>query len=302
MYDLISIGNIAIDFYFQGESLTFKDDRFRLAIGGKYFVNRFSESLGGGGANVAIGIAHHGLNTAVYGKIGNNVFQKIILDKFKEAKVSTDLIEVVKEYLNISTILLSLSGERSIINYETPHQKLIASDSDLNKLLKTQIIYLGNLPDVSFTEREKLMRFFNKHKIITVVNLGVKDCRRPKKQIVNFLKSVNILVINGHEFAEITKKIYEKIDFTKDFLGDNVFLRDKLVVVTDGEKGSHGFFNNNYYHQEAIQVKRIIDTTGCGDGYTAGFIAEYLKSKDVMKAMYAGATYAAKILSKIGAN
>lgn len=46
----------------------------------------------------------------------------------------------------------------------------------------------------------------------------------------------------------------------------------------------------------------VVDTTGVGDGYTAGFITSYLRYSDVERAMKAGTRYASKIVKKIGAN
>ncbi|MFN4213084.1 MAG: carbohydrate kinase family protein, partial [Microgenomates group bacterium] len=68
------------------------------------------------------------------------------------------------------------------------------------------------------------------------------------------------------------------------------------------QKGSYAYYQGKVYHQKAYPIKKIVDTTGAGDGYTAGFIAEYFRSKDIKKAMANGAKYAAKILGKIGAN
>ena len=79
MFDLISIGNISIDLYFKGDSLTFEKNRFQLAIGGKYFVDQFHTGVGGGGVNVAIGASKAGIKSAVMGTIGNNPFKKMIL-------------------------------------------------------------------------------------------------------------------------------------------------------------------------------------------------------------------------------
>ena len=61
MYDLISVGNISIDLYFKGSTFTKDKDRFHLAIGGKYYSDFFHEDIGGGGVNVAVGVAKLGL-------------------------------------------------------------------------------------------------------------------------------------------------------------------------------------------------------------------------------------------------
>ena len=54
MYQLVSVGDITMDMYFQGETLTQEDGRFSLAIGGKYYAEMFHSGLGGSAANVSI--------------------------------------------------------------------------------------------------------------------------------------------------------------------------------------------------------------------------------------------------------
>lgn len=301
MYDLITIGDITIDLYFKGESLTQKDNRFFLAIGGKYVVDYFYESVGGGGANVAINCSNLGLNTAVFGKVGENSFKQIIIQKLIKKGVSTEFLTFEEDYLNVSTILLTKSGERTIIHYLTPHTSLFLDDLIKEKLLKTKMIYLGNLPDVPLSERKKLLTFFQKNGIPTSLNLGVSDCRRPFSEIINLIQNTDILILNTHEFSDLIKKDYQKINWQENWLKPLNF-SNKILVITDGEKGSYLYFKNNFYHQKAIKPKKIIDTTGAGDAFTSGFLFSYLKEKDPIKAMKTGAEYAAKILEKIGAN
>ncbi len=303
MYDLICIGGISIDLYFKGDSLTFKDDRFQLAIGGKYLAEHFYVGIGGGGANVAIGATKNGLRTAVMGKIGNNPFKKIIIIKLIEHGISYSLCDIENNYYNVSSILLSQSGERSIIHYMSPHQHLTNENNELKGISKTRMVYLGNLPDVSLSERTGLLNFFKKRAIKTVVNLGVSDCRRPLSQLKKFLDTVDVLIVNGHEFAELVKAPYKDIHFKEQVVEWYIpFLTDQIVVITEGGKGSFAYVRNKVYYQKADLVEKIIDATGAGDGYTAGFIAEYSKSANIEKAMEKGSKYAARILTKIGAN
>jgi len=303
MYDLISVGTISVDLYFKGENFTFKDNRFALAVGGKYVANQFDLKIGGGGANVAIGVAHHGFKTAVIGKIGNNPFKKIILDYLKTHQVLTNLIDQEDDYYNLSTILLTQRGERTIIHYATPHQHLFSADNPLFGLTKTKMIYLGNLPDVSLTQRIKFLKFIGKHKIIRILNLGVIDCRRPKNQLKEILGETDILIVNGYEFSEIVKAPHKDIHFYDDIISWYIpYLFEKVVVVTEGEKGSFAYFKGKVFYQRALKPAQIVDTTGAGDAYTAGFISGFLKSYDIEIAMKKGAIYASHILAKIGAN
>lgn len=302
MYDLISIGNISVDMYFQGESLTHDDTRFNLAIGGKYLTDYFHEGLGGGGANVAIGVKKLGFHTAVMAKIGNNQFKKLITQHLEDHVVCMKLCQHEEEYLKISSILLSPKGERTIVNYETPHEHLIQNDEALKALCNTRMVYMSNLPRVALAERIRILGHVSKNGVKTVLNIGIKDCRRPLEQISPLLKSADILIMNGHEFAELVKVSYDKIDLKKNITHYLPLVEKKLLIVTDGEKGSYGYLNGEVIYQEAHKVNKIIDTTGAGDGYTAGFIAEYLKTENVEKSMAAGAHYSIKIIQKIGAN
>ncbi len=303
MYDLISVGSIAIDFYFKGDSLTFKENRFQLAIGGKYAADFFAIRIGGGGVNVAVGASKNGLKTAVLGTIGDNVFKPVVLQRLKKFKVSHHFCDVVKNYYNFSAILLTENGERSIIHFATPHQTLFDHGIKISHLRQAKMVYLGNLPEVNLKEKLKILQFLRKNSVINIVNLGVSDCRRPKNDLLPLLKHIDILILNDHEFAELVKASYKDIYFYEDVISHYIpMLYSHLVIITAGEKGSFGYCEGKVYYQKALQVEKIIDTTGCGDGYTAGFIGEFFHSKNIEKSMEKGAKYAAKILRKIGAN
>lgn len=303
MYDLISIGNISIDIFYQGKSFTYSDNRFQFAIGGKYFADSIVESLGGGGVNVAIGASKHGLKTAVLGHIGNNPFKSMILEKLRSNSVSTSLCQYVDNYFNISSIFLTETGERSIVHFTSPHQHILSNNDDNKHLLNSQIIYMGNLQHVSLTEKTELLHFFKKNNKKVVVNFGANDCRREPNQLKELLKPIDILIINGHEFSDMVKINYSDINFTQNIIKKYIpILSDKDIVITLGDKGSYAYSMEEIFHQKAYPVKKIIDTTGAGDGFTAGFISGFIKTQSLSESMHSGAKYAAKILTQIGAN
>lgn len=302
MYDLITVGNISIDLYFSGDSLTHSKERFQLAIGGKYTVDGFYECVGGGAANVAIGVERAGLQTAIVAKIGETRFKPVLMDMLKKHGVSSRLCHTHDTYIKISAILLAPSGERTIVNYETPHEHIIRHESDLEQFENTRAIYLSNLPFVPLEERKKILAHAHTKNIKTIVNLGTKDCRRPTEQILRLLHHADIIILNAHEFAELVKRDYEHIDLSVSIQKVVPELATKLIVITDGKKGSYAYQNGSVLHQPALHAEKVVDTTGAGDAFTAGFIAELLKTSDVGKALHAGAHYAVKIIQKIGAN
>lgn len=302
MFDLIAIGNISIDLFYKGHTLTVNDGRFQLAIGGKYFTDFFFEGIGGGGTNVAIGTKKLGLNSAIFGKVGTGDYGQMVVNKLQNIGVNTSLLQKVDGYYNISSILVNEKGEQTIINYDTAGQHLINNPEDLQKLLNTKIIYFGNLPNVDWQERVRMINHVSNKDILIITNIGVNDCRRDNHELEEYLKNTNILIVNAHEFSDIAKRKYEEIDFRNNVLALAAYLNDKVVIVTDGGKGSYGYYQGNCYYQEAVKIDKIIQSAGCGDAYTSGFITEYSKSKDIVSSMSKGANYASRILTQLGAN
>ncbi|MBI2641118.1 bifunctional hydroxymethylpyrimidine kinase/phosphomethylpyrimidine kinase, partial [Candidatus Roizmanbacteria bacterium] len=164
-------------------------------------------------------------------------------------------------------------------------------------------VYFGNLPEVSFTQRNEFIHELKKGDITIVLNLGAKDVERSKEQLKNLLEDVDILILNGHEFAELVKAPFKDIHFQENVVSWYIpYLKGKIVVVTLGEKGSFLYSGDTIYHERAVKVDKIIDTTGAGDAYTSAFISKYVKTRNLKDSMQEGALYAAKILSKVGAN
>jgi sugar/nucleoside kinase (ribokinase family) len=300
MYDLISVGNISVDLYFQGKTITRDSERFKLAIGGKYYSDYFHEDIGGGGCNVAAGVAKLGLRCAVFGKVGNNPFKDVILKKLADKRVSTEFCEIEDDYYKISAIILTDKGERTIIHHETPSHLL--RRFYLHKELKTaKHIYFSPLEHLDIEEKTKMIKYLKGDETLTFVNLPATDCKRPVTQLKEIFDSLDVLIINAHEFSLLARKNYSDINFKK-LKMDLPYLKDRVVVVTDAERGSYGYYKDKFYYQEAVKPKKIVDATGAGDAYTAGFIAQYIKSLDIESSMLSGAKYASNKLSRIGAN
>ncbi|MDD5102659.1 MAG: PfkB family carbohydrate kinase [Endomicrobiaceae bacterium] len=102
-----------------------------------------------------------------------------------------------------------------------------------------------------------------------------------------FFNHVNIFFISGNgQDLDILKK------WSMEY--------NTIFTATLGQYGSVSYKNGKKYLCKAIKPKKVIDTTGCGDSYQAGFIMEYLSSKNIKKSMIKGSESAAKTLSFIG--
>jgi len=302
MSDVICVGSLTLDLFFQDESLTVEKNRFFLAIGGKYVVNYFSQAIGGGGGNVAVGLSRAGIKSALLTEIGTGGVSQLILAKLHDEGVNTEYLEKREELTNVSAILLSVNGERTIINHRSHESKLDLLKHGPGIFAGIKVLYLGNMPEVGLEEREKLLKQAKDHGVTTYLNLGVKDCRLGLKHLKDLLMSVDNLIINRYELADIlgvpaNELVPGQISYREKLLASP----SSLLVVTDGEFGSYAQSEEGLFHQMALKVKRVVDATGAGDAFTSGFIAARYYGATLEQALLSGAKNSASIIQKINA-
>ncbi len=83
-------------------------------------------------------------------------------------------------------------------------------------------------------------------------------------------------------FGGVKEQLPDLIDISRQFKG--------LIVLTLGAGGSIAIQNGITYTQEALPLEKVVDTTGCGDAFQAGFSAEYYTSRDIPAALFSGAS------------
>ena len=111
---------------------------------------------------------------------------------------------------------------------------------------------------------------------------------------VNKLNEAEVLFCNNYEVRHLSNEdnIY---DAAKKISRGG----PKVIVLTKGAKGAAIYYKGEFLHYPALRTS-IIDTTGCGDSFAAGFLAEYLKSRDVARAGWVGAAMASFTIAKVG--
>ena len=119
---------------------------------------------------------------------------------------------------------------------------------------------------------------------------------RHKEDFYNLLKNdLDILIGNENEINELTNKknLLDSINQLKQF--------NKLIVVTRSENGSVAIKDNEIINCQSTKADKILDLTGAGDLFAAGFLKEYLEKSEIKKCLMTGSVLASKIIQKIGA-
>jgi len=231
--------------------------------------------LGGSASIFACRLAQLGGKVDIIGKVGRDENGKIVLNTLKSNGVGIDKVIVDENIKTGVTVSLTYPENKALITFLGSIGTLGPSDFQLDILgeydhLHVSSIYLqpkllNELPNI-FAEAKK-------EGLITSLDPQC-DPQGKYERIWSILKHTDIFLPNDREAAEITGLINPLKALRK--LGSKV----KTVIIKCGSQGSIGIMEEQIVRSEAFKVK-VIDTTGAGDSFDAGFIYYFVhKNKD----------------------
>ena len=297
MFDVITVGSGSVDIFAKTENLRVlkRKDHITYPIGSKILVDELIISSGGGGTNTAASLATLGHKVAFLGKIGTHENARRIKLDLKKFKVDCSLLVSTKNSrTGYSIILDSIKHDRTILTFRGSNSDLGYNEINLKKL-KTKWFLFTSLRNKSFKTEEKLVSYAKKHNIKSAFILGSYLTKLGLKKLRKILKNIEIVVLNKEEAIMLLGKKKIKVLLKKlHKLGPNI------VAITDGNKGTHVFHENNIYYGKPNNVK-VIETTGAGDAFASTFLSGIIKKNDVKFALQLGMTNAESVIQYHGA-
>jgi len=306
MLDILCVGDCKIDIFLKIPAdnphfgLDKEKNKLFLSYGEKIYIDRYVLGIGGNATNTAVGIARLGLNVGLCAEIGKDEFSQKILRQLKEENVNTDFLSQTDKETSIS-IGLSYKGDRTLF---TEH---VQREHNFNfSNLQTQFIYLTSLGNIWETTYQKVLEFKKANNTKLAFNPGTIQLEKKGKVFMDVLEIADYLFVNRQEAEEI---LYGKElglgdgneSQTEKLLYGLKSLGVKNVVITDGDNGSFAQGENNKSYHSGIVRADVVEKTGAGDAYTAGFLAAVQNGKSIEEAMHWGALDGASVIQKIGA-
>jgi fructokinase len=256
---------------------------------------------GGSVANTMAGIAYLGGNPSFIGKINSDEFGKIYKKSLEKIKVNFLYSEKNENFsTGASIIFITPDSERTMCTYLGISSQLSKGDINEDHVKGYEIIFLeGYLWDKGMSEEmfKHVIKLAKKNNIKVAMSLSDIFCvTRHREDFFKLLiNDLNILIGNENEINELMQK-NNLIDSMNELKNIN-----KLIIITRSENGSVAILNNEIINCESIKVEKILDLTGAGDLFAAGFFKEYLDKSNVKKCLLTGSKLASKIIQKIGA-
>ena len=256
---------------------------------------------GGSVANTMAGIAHIQGNASFIGKINSDNFGDLYKKSLQEIHVNFSYVEKNEDLsTGASIILITPDSERTMCTYLGISSQLSANDINEKNIIDHELIFLeGYLWDKGISEKmfKHVINLSKKNKTKIAMSLSDIFCvNRHKEDFYNLLiNDLDILIGNENEINELTNKknLLESMNQLKKL--------NKLIVITRSEKGSVAIKDNVIVNCDSMKVKKVVDLTGAGDLFAAGFLKEYLDKSEIKKCLITASMLASKIIQQVGA-
>jgi len=310
-HDVVGIGNAIVDIIGQCDDAFLA--RHRRTKGSMQLVDAITvaelydamgpgiEISGGSAANTMVGVASFGGKAAFIGKTSNDQFGEVFRHDIQAAGVTfTTPAAAGGEPTGRSLILVTPDGQRTMNTMLGVSPQLGSQEVDAGLIRSARILYLeGYLFDrpqakAAFRQAAEIAAKAGRQVALTLSDPFCVDRHRPEFQ--EFVRaSVDILFANEAEIASL----YEASTFED--AARRAQSETKLAALTRSEKGSVILSGGKVVEIAAAPVARVVDTTGAGDLFAAGFLFGVAKGRDIETAGRLGSLAAAEVISHVGA-
>jgi adenosine kinase len=310
-YDVVGIGNAIVDLIAEVDdsylekkkiskgTMSLIDYDAANRIGNE--VNIIKTISGGSVANSIVCIAQQNLKTAFIGKVNDDELGKKFYEGLKKENVDFKIIKsLASKHTARCIILVSSDAERTMNTYLGISQELTEEDIDMKTIEESSILYLeGYLWDLDNAKKAIKKSISIAKSSSTMVAFSISDAfcvDRFREDFVSLINdSADLIFANESEIKSLfeTSELETAIKKCQE--------TNKIFAVTLGDKGAKIIHKNKIVNIKAEIIDKLVDTTGAGDLFAAGFLAEYTRSKDLESSGKEGVKMASIIIQQFGA-
>jgi ribokinase len=304
-YDVLSVGEATVDAYLTIDDskhvfrIDQEDHNLCIRPGSKISVDRYKLSMGGNATNVTVGLNRMGIKVGLCAEIGDDELSLKIRNSLAKENIERLLI---KQTLNGATnfsVILNFSGDRTIFKNDVKREH----DFDLSDVT-APLVYLTSMSDDWKRPYQRILSFIRENNSVLAFNPGGRQIKEGKLLVEEVLQRTSLLFVNKEEaelilFDKQTDKQEE--GYVKE-LGQRLQkIGPKVVVITDGKKGSYALDESGEFYHRASGEGKVVERTGTGDAYSTGFLAATINGFSVSESMKWGAANATSVVGKVGA-
>jgi sugar/nucleoside kinase (ribokinase family) len=310
-YDVLCIGNAIVDIIAQCDEAFLTENGIIKGAMNLIDMERAGllysrmgpaiEASGGSAGNTAAGVASFGGRAAFFGKVSKDALGDIYYHDIRAQGVAFDTRPLDGEPPTArSMIFVTPDGERSMNTYLGACVELGPEDVEAEKARGAKVTYFeGYLWDPPRAKEAIRLTASHAHAAGREVSMTLSDSfcvDRYRGEFLDLMRSgtVDIVFANSHEI----KSLYQTSSFESALAAIRKDCR--LAAVTRSEKGSIIVRGDETVVIDAIAIEELVDTTGAGDLYAAGFLHGYTNGRSLKECGDLGSLAAGLVIQQVG--
>ena len=260
-------------------------------------ASRISTSSGGAAGNVAAWLTRTDARSTIVSHVGDDPAGAAIVAEFDALGVAHGDLVIPGETSGVVVVLVDSSGERTMFPDKGANSRLTIAD--LPDLSTFQAAYISGYALLNPLARDGVLEMVAKIKADGIpiyfdpASVGsMKDVT--DKELHTWFSLMDVLLLNEEESIYLTGSvdIERALDYLLDF--------SEVVVIKRGSAGAIAKARGFDSISVAAVATTVVDTTGAGDSFAAGFIASFSKNRDLTAALQAGGELAAGCVAIVG--
>jgi len=257
------------------------------------FILSMMELPGGSAANTIVGLARLDIRTGFIGKVSKDHEGELLLDVFRREGVDIGGVVIAKmgQSGKVSAFI-DRKGERTLYVHPSVNDTLAFKEIDLDYAKQTKFFHLTSMDEKPFQAQKELVETLPNVKVS--LDLGEIYGRKGLTKLRPLLKRSYVMMPSENELKMMTRENFKE--------GAIRLLEEgaRIVAVKLGQKGCYVTNGKESYLVKPFGTK-VVDTTGAGDAFCAGFLYGLIKGKDLYECGRLGNFVASKCIEKAGA-
>jgi len=283
--DVIGVGALNLDRLYLVE---------RIARGGEELpVKKIKEAPGGSAANTIVGLARLGIETGFVGRVGDDGEGERMLDDLGREGVDVGGVVRCEGRSGIIVGIVGKSGERALYAYPGVNNELRMNEDSIDYAKKADILHFSSfVGERSYAAQKGLIEELEEVKLS--FSPGMLYAQKGLEELEALIERSHVVFVNEEELQLLTGCDVEG--------GVEALLEAGCgtVAVTQGAGGCLCVTRDEAHSIGALETE-VIDTTGAGDAFAAGFLYGLIKGKGLEKCGSLGNFVAARCISSLGA-
>jgi ribokinase len=287
-FDAVGFGALNVDKLFRVNKIAQAEE--------ESFVTDSEISCGGSAANAMVGLARLGCRAGFIGKVASDREGEMLIQDFRKEGVDTSgVTQTAHGRSGTVTGFVDQKGDRALYIDSGVNDTIRMKEIDLKYISQTKFLHLTSfVGETSFRTQKKLLDVLPETVRVSF-DPGIPCVRKGLKKLLPIIEKTHVAMPNAIELARLTGRD----DYRK---GAEFLLKKgaRIVAVKLGGKGCYVTDGVESHAVEPFKVK-VVDTTGAGDAFCAGFLYGLLNGRSLCECGRIGNFVASRCIMKMGA-